>query len=105
MRGLKMVVLIQKTGIRKTHIKIEQNNGVLSTSCESMSWLCAGIGVANQFEDVCQTIIEPTLDMWTRENKKSNIVVNDPKGGVPRFTVKSCDCFGRTDFTMCGMMG
>lgn len=27
-----------------------------------------------------QTIIEPTLDMWTRCNEKSNIVVNDPKG-------------------------
>ena len=27
-----------------------------------------------------QTIIEPTLDMWTRCRTKSNIVVNDPKG-------------------------
>lgn len=27
-----------------------------------------------------QTIIEPTIDMWLREKKANNIVVNDPKG-------------------------
>ena len=27
-----------------------------------------------------QTIIEPTLDMWTRERKSNNMVINDPKG-------------------------
>lgn len=27
-----------------------------------------------------QTIIEPTIDMWTREKRQNNIVVNDPKG-------------------------
>ena len=27
-----------------------------------------------------QTVIEPTIDMWTRENKANNMVVNDPKG-------------------------
>ncbi|OMF76785.1 type IV secretory system conjugative DNA transfer family protein [Paenibacillus glucanolyticus] len=27
-----------------------------------------------------QTVIEPTIDMWTREKRKNNIVVNDPKG-------------------------
>lgn len=27
-----------------------------------------------------QTYIEPVLDMWTREDHPSNIVVNDPKG-------------------------
>lgn len=27
-----------------------------------------------------QTIIEPTIDMWTREKNNNNIVVNDPKG-------------------------
>lgn len=27
-----------------------------------------------------QTIIEPTLDMWTRERNPNNMVVNDPKG-------------------------
>ena len=27
-----------------------------------------------------QTYIEPTIDMWTREKKPSNMVVNDPKG-------------------------
>lgn len=27
-----------------------------------------------------QTYIEPTLDMWTREDKPNNMVVNDPKG-------------------------
>lgn len=27
-----------------------------------------------------QTVIEPTLDMWTREKNLQNIVVNDPKG-------------------------
>lgn len=27
-----------------------------------------------------QTVIEPTLDMWTRELRPNNIVVNDPKG-------------------------
>lgn len=27
-----------------------------------------------------QTIIEPTIDMWLRENEKQNMVVNDPKG-------------------------
>lgn len=33
-----------------------------------------------QTEDTCQTIIEPTLDMWTRERKPNNMVINDPKG-------------------------
>lgn len=27
-----------------------------------------------------QTYIEPTLDMWSRESKPSNMVINDPKG-------------------------
>lgn len=27
-----------------------------------------------------QTVIEPTIDMWTREKRQNNIVVNDPKG-------------------------
>lgn len=36
-----------------------------------------------------QTVIEPTLDMWTRERRPNNMVINDPKGGVPRFMVKS----------------
>lgn len=27
-----------------------------------------------------QTVIEPTIDMWTRERKPSNRVMNDPKG-------------------------
>lgn len=27
-----------------------------------------------------QTVIEPTLDMWTRELRPNNMVVNDPKG-------------------------
>ena len=27
-----------------------------------------------------QTVIEPTLDMWMREKRPNNIVVNDPKG-------------------------
>lgn len=35
--------------------------------------------------------ILPTLDMWTRELRPNNMVVNDPKGGVPCFIVKSYD--------------
>lgn len=27
-----------------------------------------------------QTVIEPTLDMWTREKNPNNMVINDPKG-------------------------
>lgn len=27
-----------------------------------------------------QTVIEPTLDMWTRERRPNNMVINDPKG-------------------------
>ena len=27
-----------------------------------------------------QTVIEPTLDMWTRERRANNMVINDPKG-------------------------
>lgn len=27
-----------------------------------------------------QTIIEPTIDMWTREKEPNNMVINDPKG-------------------------
>lgn len=27
-----------------------------------------------------QTVIEPTIDMWLRERKPNNIVINDPKG-------------------------
>ncbi len=27
-----------------------------------------------------QTIIEPTIDMWTREKRLNNMVINDPKG-------------------------
>ena len=37
----------------------------------------------------CQTYIEPTIDMWTREKRLNNIVVNDPKGGVPRSMMKN----------------
>lgn len=40
----------------------------------------AGIYFANRFEDNCQTVIEPTLDMWTRERRPNNMVINDPKG-------------------------
>ena len=25
-------------------------------------------------------MIEPTIDMWTREKRQNNIVINDPKG-------------------------
>lgn len=32
------------------------------------------------FRTICQTIIEPTLDMWTREKRGNNILANDPKG-------------------------
>ena len=31
-------------------------------------------------EDMCQTVIEPTIDMWTREKRPNNMVINDPKG-------------------------
>ena len=31
----------------------------------------------------------PTIDMWTREKRKHNMVINDPKGGAPRSIVKS----------------
>lgn len=27
-----------------------------------------------------QTVIEPTLDMWMREKRLNNVVINDPKG-------------------------
>lgn len=27
-----------------------------------------------------QTVIEPTIDMWTRERRPNNMVINDPKG-------------------------
>ena len=33
-----------------------------------------------EFEGICQTIIEPTIDMWTRESRPNNMVINDPKG-------------------------
>jgi len=37
-----------------------------------------------------QTIIEPTLDMWTRELRPNNMVVNDPKGELlVKFYVKA----------------
>lgn len=36
--------------------------------------------VANNSEDTCQTIIEPTIDMWMRERRPNNMVINDPKG-------------------------
>lgn len=39
-----------------------------------------GIRVATESEDLCQTVIEPTLDMWTREKNPNNMVINDPKG-------------------------
>ena len=39
-----------------------------------------GIQFANESEDTCQTVIEPTIDMWTREKRKNNIIINDPKG-------------------------
>lgn len=36
-----------------------------------------------------QTIIEPTLDMWTREAEPNNMVINDPKGELlVRFYVR-----------------
>lgn len=27
-----------------------------------------------------QTVIEPTIDMWLREKRPNNMVINDPKG-------------------------
>lgn len=36
-----------------------------------------------------QTMIESTIDMWLRQKTPTNIVVNDPKGGVRRFVMKS----------------
>lgn len=39
-----------------------------------------GICVANKSEHLCQTVIEPTLDMWMRERRPNNMVINDPKG-------------------------
>lgn len=36
--------------------------------------------VANNSEDTCQTVIEPTIDMWMRERRPNNMVINDPKG-------------------------
>lgn len=39
-----------------------------------------GYGVAPVFERMCQTVIEPTIDMWTRELRPNNMVINDPKG-------------------------
>lgn len=45
-----------------------------------MSWFCTGACLANKLEDICQTVIEPTLDMWTRERRPNNMVINDPKG-------------------------
>lgn len=36
-----------------------------------------------------QTVIEPTLDMWTREMRPNNMVINDPKGELlVKFYVK-----------------
>lgn len=40
-----------------------------------------------------QTVIEPTLDMWSREKEQQNMIVNDPKGELLRmnyvpFTVR-----------------
>ena len=54
-----------------------------------MFWIngCAFVLLLNNMKG--QTIIEPTLDMWTREKRLNNILVNDPKGGVPRSIVKS----------------
>lgn len=45
-----------------------------------MSWFRTGACLANKLEDICQTVIEPTLDMWTRERRPNNMVINDPKG-------------------------
>lgn len=39
-----------------------------------------GYGVAPVSERMCQTVIEPTIDMWTRELRPNNMVINDPKG-------------------------
>ena len=37
-----------------------------------------------------QTVIEPTLDMWTRERRPNNMVINDPKGELlVKFYVRS----------------
>jgi conserved hypothetical protein len=36
-----------------------------------------------------QTYIEPAFDLWLRERHKWNIFTTDPKGGAPRFIVKS----------------
>lgn len=37
-----------------------------------------------------QTVIEPTIDMWTRENRPGNMVINDPKGELLlKFYVRS----------------
>ena len=60
--------------------KVDQ---MISTLCESTSStndFGYGVHLANESEDNCQTVIEPTIDMWTREKRQNNIIINDPKG-------------------------
>lgn len=49
-----------------------------------MFWIngCAFIFLLDNMKG--QSIIEPTLDMWTREKRLNNILVNDPKGELLR---------------------
>lgn len=49
-----------------------------------MFWIngCAFILLLDNMKG--QSIIEPTLDMWTREKRLNNILVNDPKGELLR---------------------
>ena len=52
-------------------------------------WCCKSKFMLRMNLKNCQTYIEPTIDMWTREKRLNNIVVNDPKGGVPRSMMKN----------------
>lgn len=50
--------------------------GVYVVDTASVNTMCLAITRAGKG----QTIIEPTIDMWTREKRLNNMVINDPKG-------------------------
>ncbi len=70
-----MVVLIHSIGNRKTLTDTDDH-----IICISRFYFKIYSLRYEQTEDMCQTVIEPTIDMWTREQRPNNMVINDPKG-------------------------
>lgn len=72
------------------YYETQRPTGVYYVSSDPINTLCVAITRAGKG----QTIIEPTLDMWTREKRPNNALINDPKGENARRFYAPCTIRG-----------